>query len=236
MLYFVMHLCSNMIILYNIHFCDWNNIQAYQASWNADETDNIVYEATFKKRQWNDAREGYTFDEVKAFCDGLGGGYKVPTPTTKHEDNGLVRLRQVTGEFFLGFTKYKNGVYQRGKILYDVYTLEPAGLNYEQPGWDWDSRGAPWDWQSKWGELQPGEHPNFAGSNDWEVYRYVEFTSTNIRRTMEPRWDWISWDHPRWGSGNRLSADGNVRLNAAVCTRVCTGFRVRFGQNMNKES
>ena len=58
-------------------------------AYDADETDNVVFEARFKKRLYP---EGYTFDEVKAYCDDLGDGYQVPVPKNLHQNKALMEL------------------------------------------------------------------------------------------------------------------------------------------------
>ena len=71
-------------------------------------------------------------------------------------------IKSATGTFFLGVSKYRNGVYQRGRTLYDQYTMQT--LTY-----------------SNWvmfGENTPtGQHPNYPSWNDWEVYRWVYFNA-----------------------------------------------------------
>ena len=115
---------------------------------------------------WLEGR-GYTFDEVKEYCESLGGGYQIPVPQNEHQNWALVELQHkisnnLKRDFFLGISKYKDGVYQKGRVMYNQYTQEavlppiysswysPVNENYEQHADDYP---------------------------DHEIYRYAVFRS-----------------------------------------------------------
>lgn len=83
-------------------------------------------------------------------------------------------IKSATGTFFLGVSKYRNGVYQRGQTLYDQYTMQTLGYS---------------NWVM-FGENTPtGKHPNYPGRNDWEVYRWVYFTAgTDVNNGKDSLW------------------------------------------------
>ena len=63
-----------------------------------------MFEARFKKRLYP---EGYTFDEVKAYCDDLGDGYQVPVPKNLHQNKALMELySQGEHKLCLKFDRY----------------------------------------------------------------------------------------------------------------------------------
>ena len=67
-------------------------------AWDAEGGDNVWYEATFKRHPnsspTNKEGRGYTFDEVKDYCDSLGRGFKMPVPKNEHENDALVTLER----------------------------------------------------------------------------------------------------------------------------------------------
>ena len=144
----------------------------------------------------------------------------MPVPKSFHEDSSLLQLQRITGDFFLGISKYKNGVYQIGKKYFDVYT----GETNEYHGFYLD----PYH-----GTVRPWEHPNFPGSNRFEVYRYVYFSTPRSSSKVDngrpfPFWEFLYWDSPEGSKPYLSEHDGIPRFRTAVCTRTCTGSRVQL--------
>ena len=109
----------------------------------------------------------------------------------------------------MGVAKYQNGVYQRGRWVYDQYTNElPEFSNFE----DGSAPG-------KMPNMSPGE------TSGYEVWRYVIFqlsdsSTSNSHLPLEGWWKPVRSDHPQSGYGYT----GRVAMRTAVCVRTCTGI------------
>ena len=70
-------------------------------------------------------------------------------------------MKSVTGEFFLGVAKYKNGVYQKGSVVYNQFTNEiPEFSKYQNAG----------SIPGRMPFMQPGRE-----LSGYEVWRYTTF-------------------------------------------------------------
>ena len=106
-------------------------------------------------------------------------------------------------QFFIAASKYQNGVYQRGRVMFDQNTQEPI----EPP------RFANFVSDNKW------QAPDWDLSNypDLEIYRYTIFRGW-AAGGWNGLWYVTSSDVPSWHKYT-----GRTAMRHAVCTRICSG-------------
>ena len=79
------------------------------------QVDGTTYEGHYIKPA-NYGRVEPKFWQHKAYCDGLGGGFQMPTPTNAHQNQVAHEVALVAGSTYIGIAQQKE---DNGEILDD---------------------------------------------------------------------------------------------------------------------
>ena len=88
-----------------------------------------------------------TFWETKEYCDDLGDGWQLPTPTNSKENKAALKIAKKIGNIYLGVSQYRNQFVNISEEWFNVYTEEEADY-------------------SNWMKGQPN---NYKGNEDYVV-------------------------------------------------------------------
>ena len=180
----------------------WN--QTWQTSEYLDNDD--FYE-------WHEIRLKLNFWETKYYCDSLGGGFRLPTPTNQAENRIISGAQWRRGNFFLGIAQeIEEGTNEAGQNELDGVFEGEWPLSVQYDGGDWFNiyTGEKITY-SRWYGQDAGGQPDNGHSKGNEHYAVMSQYDTG---------QWFDADI----DGNSLSSivqDVDSR-ETTLCVRKCT--------------
>ena len=165
--------------------------------------------------EWHEIRLKMNFWETKYYCDSLGGGFRLPTPTSLSEDRIILgQLHKWRGNFFLGIAQeIEDGRNEAGENELDGVFEGEWPLSVQYDGGDWYNiyTGEKITY-SRWYGQDAGGQPDNGHSKGNEHYAVVN------------RYDGGQW-YDADIDGNSLSSPGQDfdSRETTLCMRKCTG-------------
>ena len=155
----------------------------WNQTWQTEEPrdNNSVYE-------WHELRVKLNYWETKYYCDSLGGGYRLPTPTNEVEDAIISAAQWRRGTFFIGIAQEIEEVTNEFGVneLDGVFEGEwPLEVQYE--GGDWYNiytgekiTFSRWFGQDAGGQPDNGHHKGNEHYAVMSKYEYGQWFDTDI--------------------------------------------------------
>ena len=141
----------------------------WNQTWQTSECDNDHFHVCGDDDfyEWHEIRLKMNFWETKNYCDSLGGGFRLPTPTNLREDRMILRQMNAfrRGNFFLGIAQeIEDGRNEAGENDLDGVFEGEWPLSVQYDGGDWYNiyTGEKITYSRWYGQDAGGQHAGFS--------------------------------------------------------------------------
>ena len=168
-------------------------------TWQTEEPrdNNTVYE-------WHERQVKMSFWESKYYCDSLGGGFRLPTPTNKVEDGIISNAQWRRGSFFIGIAQeIEEGTNEFGENELDGVFEGEWPLTVQYDGGDWFN-------------IYTGEKITYSR---WSGQKYGGQPDNGHQKGNEHYAVMSTYDYGEWFDTDIDGEDNETTM----CMRKCTG-------------